>query len=145
MYNTIKQKLIADNLLGNTNQEICDILNNEAYIKYKSLTSREVLLIAAKTGALAPLIDAKTNMQLPSEVRSAVLAATMVLERDNTELDISDADIRESLIPGLVLAGVLTQNQATALIFYATTNTTWSKGVIGRDLHYDDILNARSA
>ena len=143
MYDIIKAKILASlDYEEMTYQEIADYLNGLDDIKYRSLSSKELLLISASLGCLKRIQDAANNNQLPEVIQSAAIAALKVIDRDNTELDLSLTIVRDDLLGGLVQAGVLTANERLAIIASGTVYSKWSLLHCGHNLGVDDIHNA---
>ncbi len=143
IYQTIKDKVIESlDYKDMSYQEIADYLNNLDHFKYRTLSSKELLLLSASLGCLKRLEDAAKNGQLPEQIQSAALAAMKVINRDNTELDLSLDLVRINLLGGLTQAGVLKVEEMQAIIASGTVYDKWSNLICGQKLSADDIRNS---
>lgn len=124
---------------GKTPDQVLALLTAKTRTRLRVLGSAELVAWAAANGRLASIKDASTNSAFPGAVRSIALAATMLLERDGTTLDLN-LQSRKDLVAGLVQANVLTAADSEDLFASATENISRLEETGIGEMHLGDVL-----
>lgn len=103
--------------------------------KFRILNSRQLLEWSAENGRYMKLENAAANVALGDELRSVVKAAIKLLDRPDTELDLS-LPSHVNLMGALVLAGVFSSDDQASLQQLATLNISRAEEIGCEDLTY---------
>jgi hypothetical protein len=126
---------------GKTAEQISAILSARNRPALLPVSSANLLAWAAAEGRLARISDAAADGNLPAALRSIAKAASLMLERDGTTLDLSLPD-RMNLVNGLVQATILTAADKTSLVELATVNISRLQELALPDYHAGDVQTA---
>lgn len=129
---------IGYDYLNKTADEILTLLTTKNRTRKRVLSSAELVAWAAAEGRLVKIQDAGTDSNYPPTVRSIALAASLLLTRDGTTLDLNLTD-RQQLVGGLVQAGVLSADDSTALYALATETISRLEELNLGETHLGDV------
>lgn len=102
-----------------TNEELFASVNTKNRSRTQIVNSRKLLEWAAAEGRYSKLDKAARNDALPDLVRSVSMAACKLIDRGDTELDLSSA-MHMGLLEALVQSGVLSNNDKDSLVALST-------------------------
>lgn len=118
-YNLLTKELVEDPLeVGYKNMnayEIRDSLNAKTRVFYNPLTSNDLLKWSGVNGRYIKVKKAAEDTNLSDEVRSAAIAAMVMVDRDNTVFDFND-HTSQQIVNTLVNQGVVSQEDKDDLI-----------------------------
>lgn len=102
------------------------------------VSSAELLIWGGQAGRLAALTAAETDTSLTADQRAIAQAARLMVQRADTVLDYSRAEI-QGMVAALVQAGVFTPSDKTSLETLATAKVSRAEQVIGWPATLDDV------
>lgn len=110
--------------------------------KLRILNSRQLLEWSAENGRYMKLENAAANVALGDELRSVVKAAIKLLDRPDTELDLSLAT-HASMMGALVLSGVFSSDDQASLEELATVAISRAEEIGCSDLTHEMLTYTR--
>lgn len=111
--------------------------------KLRILNSRQLLEWSALNGRYMKLENAAANVALGDEMRSVVKAAIKLLDRSDTELDLSLAT-HANMMGALVLAGVFSSDDQISLEELATVAISRAEEISCGDMDFNYMKYLRS-
>lgn len=103
-----------------TDAELYASVNEKNRSRMVIVGSRPLLEWAAAEGRYSKLDKAARNEQLPDLIRSVAMAACKLIDRNDTEIDLSST-MHMNLLNALVQASVLTQSDKDSLVALSTS------------------------
>lgn len=103
-------------ITSGNNQKLVELLNEPRTEKTKvvSVSSSKLLMWGGQKGRLKKLENASNNTNLSDETRSIADAALRMIQREDTELDMSDSFV-VGMIDSLISSEILTSEDKTEL------------------------------
>jgi len=117
-------------------------LSTKDRAKLRILNSRQLLEWSAENGRYMKLENAAANVALGDGMRSVVKAAIKLLDRPDTELDLS-VPSHASMMGALVLSGVFSSDDQASLEQLATVNISRAEEIGCSDLTQEMLTYTR--
>lgn len=121
-----------------TPDQIVSSLNTTNITIAQPINSRTLLVWGAQNGRLDAINAATTDSNLTPPIRSIALAALHIIQRSDTELDLSDS-VQSAMPAALVSASVIQQSDADALTTLSQSSVSWASQHWGRDVTLNDL------
>lgn len=125
-----------------TDGELWSSLQEKNRSKPRVLNSRQLLEWSAENGRYMKLENAAANVALGDEIRSVVKAAIKLLDRADTELDLS-LPSHASMVGALVFAGVFSSEDQASIEQLATVNISRAEEIGCSDLTQEMLTYTR--